>query len=74
MKTISEIPHKDLEPGSDEWDVLEQSEHAKNTINPIRKIVDFMSISPNPDKKLLKLHIGDPTFSGEKGFVLMKIY
>lgn len=48
----------------DRWDTVEPSLHAQNTINPIRRIVDVMNIEPNPEKPLLKLHIGDPTITG----------
>lgn len=40
------------------------SEHAKNTINPIRRICDSLSVAPNPHKPLIKLHLGDPTITG----------
>lgn len=46
------------------WDIIEPSAFARNTINPIRRIVDAMQVQPNPDKALLKLHIGDPTVTG----------
>jgi len=46
------------------WDPIEASLHAQNTINPIRRIVDVMNVQPNPDKKLLQLHIGDPSITG----------
>lgn len=46
------------------WAEIEPSAFSKNTINPIRRIVDAMNVQPNPDKPLLKLHIGDPTITG----------
>ena len=45
------------------WDVA-CSDVAKNTSNPIRKIVDRMSAPPNPDKPRISLSIGDPTVFG----------
>ncbi|KAL6724211.1 hypothetical protein Aduo_019118 [Ancylostoma duodenale] len=47
-----------------EWAPLSQSAHAANTINPIRKIADAVSVLPNPDKSIIKLHLGDPSLSG----------
>ncbi|XP_060082304.1 tyrosine aminotransferase-like [Ylistrum balloti] len=37
---------------------------AKNTFNPIRSIVDSMKITPNPEKDMIALSIGDPTVFG----------
>jgi tyrosine aminotransferase len=37
---------------------------AKRTTNPIRDVVDRMTVQPNPDKKLIPLSIGDPTTFG----------
>ncbi len=34
------------------------SEMAKNTLNPIRKIVDEMKLTPNPEKEMIALSIG----------------
>lgn len=45
------------------WDVP-ASFSAKNTINPIRKIVDGLNLTPNKDKELIPLSIGDPTIYG----------
>ena len=39
------------------WDVP-SSFCAKNTINPIRKIVDGLNLTPNKDKELIPLSIG----------------
>ncbi|ETN75363.1 hypothetical protein NECAME_12417 [Necator americanus] len=47
-----------------DWTTLPTSTHAANTINPIRRIVDAVSVAPNPDKSLIKLHLGDPTLTG----------
>ena len=43
---------------------MKGSEHAKNTINPIRKIADSMSVPPNKNKAPIKLNLGDPTITG----------
>lgn len=45
------------------WDVP-ASEMAKNTCNPIRRIVDEMKLTPNPEKEMIALSIGDPTVFG----------
>lgn len=54
----------DYEQSNAVWPSIEASSHARNTINPIRRIVDAMRVEPNPDKALLQLHIGDPTIAG----------
>lgn len=46
------------------WKPIEASRSARNTINPIRRIVDRMKISPNPSKEMISLSIGDPTHYG----------
>lgn len=43
---------------------IESSIVAKRTVNPIRDVVDRMTVQPNPDKKLIPLSIGDPTTFG----------
>ncbi|KAF8820619.1 putative Tyrosine aminotransferase [Cardiosporidium cionae] len=43
---------------------IRQSNTAKNTFNPIRNIVEKIKITPNPQKKMITLTIGDPTRSG----------
>lgn len=40
------------------------SQHARDTVNPIRRIVDVMSVEPNAHKTLIRLHLGDPTVTG----------
>lgn len=42
------------------WSVR-ASEMAKNTLNPIRAIVDGMKLTPNPDKPMIALSIGKTT-------------
>ncbi|XP_059621309.1 tyrosine aminotransferase-like [Phlebotomus argentipes] len=46
-----------------EWRV-EVSRRARQTCNPLREIIEFMNIKPNPDKSLIPLSIGDPTVFG----------
>ncbi|CAF1190065.1 unnamed protein product [Adineta ricciae] len=46
------------------WLPIQASRSARNTINPIRRIVDRMKISPNPAKEMISLSIGDPTHYG----------
>ncbi|XP_023682846.1 tyrosine aminotransferase [Paramormyrops kingsleyae] len=45
------------------WNIR-ASEMSKNTLNPIRAIVDGMKITPNPEKPMIALSIGDPTVFG----------
>uniref|UniRef100_A0AAX7SL97 Tyrosine aminotransferase n=1 Tax=Astatotilapia calliptera TaxID=8154 RepID=A0AAX7SL97_ASTCA len=45
------------------WEV-KPSEMANNTLNPIRAIVDGMKLTPNPEKPMIALSIGDPTVFG----------
>lgn len=45
------------------WNV-EVSDIARNTFNPIRSIVDGMKLTPNPEKDMIALSIGDPTVFG----------
>lgn len=44
--------------------VVKISQTAENTFNAIRDVVDTMKIDPNPDLKLIKLTVGDPTVFG----------
>jgi len=43
---------------SKQWGIIPASFMAKNTDNPIRKIVDGMKLTPNPDKEMIALSIG----------------
>merc|ERR550534_1644771 len=47
----------------EEWKVR-ASIVAKNTFNPIRDLLETMTIVPNPEKKVISLSIGDPTVFG----------
>merc|ERR1719278_2172315 len=47
----------------EEWRVA-ASIVAKNTFNPIRDILETMTIVPNPEKKMISLSIGDATVFG----------
>uniref|UniRef100_A0AC34Q5V7 Tyrosine aminotransferase n=1 Tax=Panagrolaimus sp. JU765 TaxID=591449 RepID=A0AC34Q5V7_9BILA len=49
---------------SESWTKMRASKHARNTVNPIRRIADKMSVPPNPDKYPIKLNLGDPTLMG----------
>jgi hypothetical protein len=46
------------------WKPIPASRRAQHTINPIRRVVDRMKITPNPMKELISLSIGDPTHYG----------
>ena len=45
------------------WNVR-ASEMSKNTLNPIRAIVDGMKLTPNPEKPMIALSIGTVTLRG----------
>ncbi|KAJ6220950.1 hypothetical protein RDWZM_006762 [Blomia tropicalis] len=47
-----------------EWSI-NGSPKALGTINPIRRIVDELNLTPNPEKVMIPLSIGDPTLSGD---------
>jgi len=40
------------------WRTIPASNMAKNTDNPIRKIVDGMKLTPNPHKEMIALSLG----------------
>ena len=40
-----------------DWNIS-SSTMAKNTLNPIRRIVDTMDLTPNPDKEMISVSIG----------------
>ena len=40
------------------WEVIPSSITAQHTHNPIRKIVDGMKLTPNPEKEMIALSIG----------------
>ncbi|CAB1313917.1 unnamed protein product [Coregonus sp. 'balchen'] len=46
-----------------QWNIR-PSEMSVNTLNPIRAIVDGMKLTPNPEKPMIALSIGDPTVFG----------
>jgi tyrosine aminotransferase len=64
IKAESRVTERVWRASRPSWGKISTSTHALETVNPIRKIVDVMSISPNPDKNLIKLHLGDPTITG----------
>ncbi|KAL0968220.1 hypothetical protein UPYG_G00263970 [Umbra pygmaea] len=45
------------------WNIR-PSKMSINTLNPIRSIVDGMTLTPNPEKPMIALSIGDPTVFG----------
>ncbi|GAB0091602.1 Tyrosine aminotransferase [Sergentomyia squamirostris] len=46
-----------------EWRV-EVSRRVKSTHNPLRAIIEFMNLKPNPEKSFIPLSVGDPTVFG----------
>lgn len=48
---------------SDGWNVA-ASDRSLRTVNPIRNLVQNIDVTPNPDKELIKLSVGDPTIYG----------
>ncbi|CAI5454234.1 unnamed protein product [Caenorhabditis angaria] len=48
-----------------EWRTVPQSAHSKNTVNPVRKIADACAVQPNPSKRTIRLHLGDPSVGGK---------
>ncbi|CAD5123931.1 DgyrCDS12239 [Dimorphilus gyrociliatus] len=59
----AKILKKKCSRSTDSWN-LEVSTIAKNTFNPIRALVDQMKLTPNPEKSMIALSIGDPTVFG----------
>jgi len=47
-----------------QWAPMKASRHSQETVNPIRKIVDTLSVPPNPNKEPIRLNLGDPTLTG----------
>ncbi|VDN25483.1 unnamed protein product [Cylicostephanus goldi] len=58
------IPFQQRNRNRKDWSPMPQSAHAVNTVNPIRRIADAVTVAPNPNKSAIKLHLGDPTLSG----------
>ena len=46
------------------WTPLSASAHSQNTVNPIRRVTDCMSVPHNPEKAPIRLNLGDPTLTG----------
>jgi tyrosine aminotransferase len=63
-KTTTTTTSNGTENNNEHWSVIPTSYMAKNTDNPIRKIVDGMKLTPNPDKEMIALSLGDPTIFG----------
>ena len=52
--------------------IVEASDIARNTFNPIRSIVDGMKLTPNPDLPMIALSIGKYLFFEKKyGFIFV---
>lgn len=51
-----------------QWQVR-ASETARTSFNPIRTIVDKMTIAPNPDKEMIALSIGKLPFQYQTNFI-----
>ena len=62
-----DIPVKKQRTSTESW-CVPSSTMAKNTHNPIRKIVDGMKLTPNPKKEMIALSIGK--YVTEAGFQL----
>lgn len=43
---------------------IKASQEAKNTYNPIRNIVERITVQPNPAHKLIRMTLGDPAVYG----------
>jgi hypothetical protein len=46
---------------------IDSSEFAKNTSNPVRKLIEQMKIEPNAELPMIALSIGDPTIFSDIG-------
>ena len=46
------------------WSDIQASAMAQKTFSPIRNVVETMTLTPNPTKKVISLSIGDPTVFG----------
>ena len=60
----NETSQQPAKPTDDVWLPVPASQSAQNTVNPIRRIVDRVKITPNPSKAMIALSIGDPTHYG----------
>ncbi|VDN57039.1 unnamed protein product [Dracunculus medinensis] len=45
------------------WSHCKVSQHAAKTVNSIRRISEFATVTPNPHKAPIMLHLGDPTLN-----------
>ena len=50
----------------EEWK-SDSSNFAKNTCNPVRRMIEQMKIEPNPQLQMIALSIGDPTILSDLG-------
>eukprot|EP00737_Agarophyton_chilense_P002411 gb/GEZJ01002744.1/.p1 GENE.gb/GEZJ01002744.1/~~gb/GEZJ01002744.1/.p1 ORF type:complete len:885 (+),score=118.39 gb/GEZJ01002744.1/:821-3475(+) len=46
-----------------QWNI-QASDRSLRTINPIRNLVQNIDVKPNPEKRLIRLSVGDPTVYG----------
>jgi tyrosine aminotransferase len=46
------------------WEHSAPSELSERFLNPIRSLVQQISVDPNPDKEPIRLSVGDPTVYG----------
>uniref|UniRef100_A0A7G3AXD2 Tyrosine aminotransferase n=1 Tax=Lutzomyia longipalpis TaxID=7200 RepID=A0A7G3AXD2_LUTLO len=60
---IVKKPTKALSNLRTKWN-LKSTAFAESTINPIRAIVEGLKFTPNPEKQMIPLSIGDPTTFG----------
>uniref|UniRef100_A0A1B0CWQ2 Tyrosine aminotransferase n=1 Tax=Lutzomyia longipalpis TaxID=7200 RepID=A0A1B0CWQ2_LUTLO len=60
---IVKKPTKALSSLRTKWN-LKSTAFAESTINPIRAIVEGLKFTPNPEKQMIPLSIGDPTTFG----------
>ena len=63
-QSVAEQPSMIMRPNSKSWTKVRASAMAEKTFNPIRNILESMTLTPNPDKKMISLSIGDPTVFG----------
>ncbi|KAJ7997760.1 hypothetical protein DPEC_G00215470 [Dallia pectoralis] len=63
-KTVKDIAHPAKQKSCRQRWNIRASKMSINTLNPIRSIVDGMKLTPNPEKPMIALSIGDPTVFG----------
>uniref|UniRef100_A0A6Q2WWC1 Tyrosine aminotransferase n=1 Tax=Esox lucius TaxID=8010 RepID=A0A6Q2WWC1_ESOLU len=63
-KTVKDIVYPTKQKSRRQRWNIRASKMSINTLNPIRSIVDGMKLTPNPEKPMIALSIGDPTVFG----------